>query len=83
LGCAGLVLELALRYEGFGNPPLYQADLATGYALKPSQNVVRLHGSRVLINSLGLRSAETTSHKPQGIFRVLVLGIPSLTGEAT
>jgi hypothetical protein len=67
-------LEFLLRWEGFGEPPLYQHDPVVGYTLKPSQALVRFHGARVLINSLGMRSAEISKVKGPGRIRVLVLG---------
>lgn len=69
------VFEACLRHVGFGDPPLYDYDPSVGYALQPSQNKVRLHGCRVYINSLRMRSADTSKKKPPGVdYRVLVLG---------
>ncbi len=71
----GLVLtEMILSALGFGNPPLYQSDPEVGYVLKPSQNLTRLRGARVFINSLGMRSNEVAANKPAGVYRVLLLG---------
>lgn len=67
-------LEIFLRSQGFGNPPLYTSDPSVGYFIKPSQSMYRFHGCRVFINSSGMRSNETTRRKPPGKFRVLVLG---------
>jgi hypothetical protein len=69
-----VVLELFLRWQGLGDPPLYEADPYAGYALKPTQQLTRLGGSRVHVNSLGMRSTETTRDKMPGKFRVLVVG---------
>jgi hypothetical protein len=72
LGIAAV--ELYLESRGWGHPPLYVYDPVTGYALKPSQDLTRTHGCRVVINSLGMRTHETTLSKRDGVFRVLVLG---------
>jgi hypothetical protein len=72
LGIAAV--ELYLESRGWGHPPLYVYDPVTGYALKPSQDLKRTHGCRVVINSLGMRTHETTPTKRDGGFRVLVLG---------
>jgi len=74
LGACLAGIEVYLRHLGFGDPPLYQSDPAIGYVLKPSQSSTRLHGCRVVVNSLGMRSDEVTRQKPPNMVRVLVLG---------
>jgi hypothetical protein len=68
------VLEFYFQSRGWGHPPLYVYDPVTGYALKPSQSLPRNGNCRVVINSLGMRTHETTPTKRDGVFRVLVLG---------
>ncbi len=67
-------LELYLSRLGYGDPPLYSYDPAVGYVLKPSQNLSRYRSCKVFINSLGMRSPETSLAKAPGRFRILVLG---------
>ncbi len=67
-------LEWQLRGQGWGEPPLYSYDSASGYVLKPSQNLLRSGQCRVMINGLGMRSKETSLAKQPGTLRVLVVG---------
>lgn len=71
---AGGALEVYLSRLGFGAPPLYTYDPAIGYVLKPSQDLTRYRNCKVFINSMGMRSPETSAAKPPGRFRVLVVG---------
>jgi hypothetical protein len=67
-------IEIFLRNKGYGTPPLYVFDPQIGYCIKSNQDVGRIGGSRVFINSLGMRSTEIPRSKIEGTFRVLVLG---------
>ena len=54
LGSA-IVVELLLRFLGFGNPPLYVSDERFEYIYAPNQEIFRF-GNRILINEYGMRS---------------------------
>ena len=69
-----VAIEFVLRSKGYGTPPLYVYDPVMGYRLRSNQDITRFEGCRVFINSLGMRSPETSSTKSPEVFRVLVLG---------
>jgi len=48
--------EFALRWVGLGHPVLYTTNLTSRYELAPNQNVRRFDGTRVVVDSMGLRS---------------------------
>ncbi|MBI5249954.1 MAG: hypothetical protein HY912_10715 [Desulfomonile tiedjei] len=74
-GAVSLVLaETLLRSWGYGNPPLYEYNPAVGFLLKPNQQLERSGGTKIHINNLGMRSEDTSPEKPDGVYRVLVVG---------
>jgi len=74
IAVTGLVLfEVVLRVIGLARPVLYMADAEAGYRLRPSQHV-RVLGNDIIVNQWGLRDPRPLDGKPDGAFRVLVLG---------
>jgi lysophospholipase L1-like esterase len=67
------LLESGLRYLGFGNPLLYQADPAIGYLLSPNQKVRRMN-NRIWINQYSMRSDPIAEKRPEKTLRVLLIG---------
>ncbi|NEO33843.1 MAG: SGNH/GDSL hydrolase family protein [Symploca sp. SIO3C6] len=68
-----VVLEVSLRFLGFGNPLTYLADEEIGYLLAPNQSTRRL-GNRIAINEYSMRTQSITAKRPQSTLRVLLLG---------
>ncbi len=50
-----IFIELTLRIVGFGNPVLYLNN--DNYIIKPSQEIRRFKGSKIIINKLGMRTS--------------------------
>jgi len=72
--------EVILRAEGFGpGAVVYRADPLAGYYPAPNQKVDR-YGGRVFVNNLGMRAPDFAAQKPEGTFRVLMLGDSTLWG---
>ena len=74
---AGLVIgELGLRIAGISYPVFEAYDHDRGRALKPGKAgwYYGEGGAYVQINSQGYRDVEHTKQKPQGVFRIAVLG---------
>src|SRR5947207_769993 len=73
-GC--LIAEIALRVSGYSYPEFYQPDQSRGYALRPNmQGWYRKEGAAyIVINSDGLRDQEHSLAKPEGTFRVAIMG---------
>jgi len=71
--------ELVLRSMGFGHPILYRLDPRIGYYPAPNQDVHR-YGGDIHINALGMRSRDISAEKPEGTFRILMLGDSTLYG---
>ncbi|WP_206815447.1 SGNH/GDSL hydrolase family protein [Chroococcus sp. FPU101] len=67
------LLEGSLRYVGFGNPLLYQADPEMGYILSPNQNVRRMN-KQILINNYSMRSDSVVNKRPENTLRIFLLG---------
>jgi hypothetical protein len=75
IGCIAvflLVAELAFRVMA-GDRLLYRADAEIEYLPRPNQSLVQ-RGVRFETNSWGMRSPAASESKPDGVFRVLVLG---------
>src|SRR5437773_186695 len=72
----GIVAEIVLRVAGYSYPEFYSLDQSRGYALRPrAEGWYRKEGEAyVRINSDGLRDQEHTTTKPEGIFRIAVVG---------
>lgn len=64
--------EIALRIRQ-GDHLLYHADPEIEYLPQPDQTVMQ-GGVDMRTNAWGMRSASVDAHKPEGVFRVLVLG---------
>ncbi|WP_445246234.1 SGNH/GDSL hydrolase family protein [Microcoleus sp. OTE_8_concoct_300] len=82
-GCAIASLsaiELGLRLLGFGNPALLQTDANAGYIFAPNQVVYRF-GNRLEYNQFSQRSEQIDSAKPEGTFRILMIGDSVLNGQ--
>ncbi|MEM6427203.1 MAG: SGNH/GDSL hydrolase family protein [Cyanobacteria bacterium P01_C01_bin.73] len=75
-----LSLELALRWiAGFGNPPLYVADPATGYRLAPNQSVKRF-GKQITVNQYSMRNAAIAKAPAPDSLRILLIGDSIVNG---
>jgi hypothetical protein len=72
----GVIAELALRVSGFSFPQFYQRDEVRGFSLMPgAEGWYRKEGvAYVRINSDGLRDREHAIAKPQGTFRIAIVG---------
>ena len=74
-----LILSSALAEEalhkvlGLGNNTLMQPDAAAGYVLKPDQHLYRFF-AHTDVNHLSMRSPAFAMVKPQGTYRVLLIG---------
>ena len=84
--CAGavvllLVAELVSRTVlGLGTPPLYEADAAFEYRLRPNQDVRRF-GNHIMVNRWGMRSTDFDSRKTHNNeWRVMVFGDSVVNG---
>ena len=51
-----VLTEIYLRFVGLGNPVTYDDNFVYGYSPKPNQKKIRLNGSTITINDVGLRS---------------------------
>jgi len=71
-----LIAELSLRFLNVEYPLIYKGDRDRGAALTPGvEGWIRTEGeSFVKINSQGLRDREHTEEKPDGVYRIAVLG---------
>lgn len=71
-----LLAEIVLRVAGFSYPEFYQPDAARGYALRPGKQGWYMKEGKafVAINSAGFRDRERTLAKPEGTFRIAVVG---------
>jgi hypothetical protein len=71
-----LLFELALRVIGFSDPLLYAPDPHLGWTLRPGAEGWYMGEGHayVRINSAGLRDREHSIKKPDGVYRVAVLG---------
>ena len=80
LAVLGVVIaEGTLRVKGFGKPILYVADPQIGFYPKPNQ-VTKRQGGLIEINAFGMRAPQYSREKPEGVFRVLMLGDSTLYG---
>ncbi|HEV7745524.1 MAG TPA: SGNH/GDSL hydrolase family protein [Pyrinomonadaceae bacterium] len=72
----GFVAEIALRVGGYSYPEFYQRDAVRGVSLLPgAEGWYRKEGEAyVRINSDGLRDYEHAIAKPDGTFRIAVIG---------
>jgi len=69
------VLEVGLRFCGYGNVEIYAPDPVLYWKLKPNQNCyTKVDRKSVHINSLGTRGPEFQPAKPPNTFRILCLG---------
>ena len=71
-----IVIELSLRSIGFCERNFYEYDKFTGYRLRPGffGCYITEGESQLRFNSLGMNDDETSVYKPNGQFRVAVLG---------
>jgi hypothetical protein len=71
-----VIAEIALRVAGYSFPEFYRRDEVAGFSLMPgAEGWYRKEGNaHVRINSDGLRDVEHALTKPQGTFRIAVLG---------
>lgn len=72
----GMVAEIALRVAGYSYPEFYRLDEVRGVSLLPgAEGWYRKEGEAyVRINSDGLRDQEHALAKPEGTFRIAILG---------
>jgi lysophospholipase L1-like esterase len=69
------LLELVLRFMGYGNVEIYAADPVLYWKLKPNQNCfTKIDHKPVRINSHGTRGKEFELDKPADTLRILSLG---------
>ncbi|MBE9139346.1 SGNH/GDSL hydrolase family protein [Nodosilinea sp. LEGE 07088] len=74
------IAELFLRRRyGLGTPPLYVADIRTGYRLAPNQRL-RRRGRRIEINQYSMRGPAIARQRPTDTLRVLMLGDSIVNG---
>lgn len=70
-----VLLEVVLRFLGYGNLEVYQPDPVLYWRLKPNQQCFTKIGRKpVRVNSRGTRGPEFAPAKPPGTFRILSLG---------
>ncbi len=72
-----LLLEAAMRIGGYGAPLWYRIDPQTGWSLRPNKSGWYWEDGKrnwVSINRAGFRDELHTLNKPEGTFRVAVLG---------
>jgi lysophospholipase L1-like esterase len=71
-----LLAEVALRVMGFSAPVWYRPDPQLGWTLRPGMSAWFTKEGRALVtvNEQGRRDRETTLHKPEGVYRIVVLG---------
>jgi hypothetical protein len=76
LAIGGVIAELALRVSGYSYPQFYQRDEVRGLSLRPgAEGWYSKEGEAyVRINSDGLRDREHAIAKPQGTFRIAIVG---------
>ena len=65
-----VVVEVVLRFKGFGDPPLYELDPRIEYYAK--QGSYRRHGNVVRVNAFGMRGNELRARTDQ--LRMLLIG---------
>ena len=69
------LLEVILRFNGYGNVEIYEPDPVLYWKLKPNQNCyTKVHHKPVHINSHGTRGPEFQPAKSTNILRILSLG---------
>lgn len=74
------VAEGILRMEGFGpTAVVYEIDAFAGYYPAPNQNHMR-YGGRVQTNRFGMRAPDYSEEKPEGVFRIFMIGDSTLWG---
>jgi hypothetical protein len=74
------IAEGILRAQGFGpSAVVYTVDPHAGYYPAPNQKVDR-YGGRVHTNAFGMRAPDVSADKPEGKFRILMLGDSTLWG---
>jgi lysophospholipase L1-like esterase len=71
-----LLAEIALRMMGFSAPVWYRPDPQLGWTLRPGMSAWFTKEGRALVtvNDQGRRDRETTLYKPDGVYRIAVLG---------
>jgi lysophospholipase L1-like esterase len=69
-----VVVELVLRHLGYAKHVVTVPDGRVGYRFVPNQDRETDRGQKIHINSLGMRDEEFPQQKPEGEFRVLLLG---------
>ena len=62
-----------LRWRDLADPPAFEANAQYGYLMRPNQSA-STRGHRFRINHAGLRGADFTLPKPNGVFRIVFLG---------
>jgi lysophospholipase L1-like esterase len=69
------VVEVVLRFNGYGNLEVYQPDPKLYWRLKPNQECfTKVDHKPVHVNSLGTRGREFSPQKPPDTIRILSLG---------
>ncbi|MDX2214324.1 MAG: SGNH/GDSL hydrolase family protein [Oculatellaceae cyanobacterium bins.114] len=68
-----LLIEMGLRFLGFGKPLIYIADDQIGYLIAPNQQVQRF-GKRIEINQYSMRGANILPQRSPSTLRLFLLG---------
>ena len=69
-----LLAEIVLRIAGYGDEVRYQYLPDIGWVHRPNQHALTVGRKAVRINSFGLRGPNLPLGKPDGVFRILLLG---------
>ncbi len=69
-----VIVELVLQGLGYDKRVVTVPDARVGFRLVPSQDRETPRGQKIHINALGMRDEEFPQKKPEGEFRVLLLG---------
>jgi hypothetical protein len=71
-----IAFEIVLRLVGFSSPVWYRPDPELGWTLRPGLEAWYTNegGSLVRVNSAGMRDRDHPLLKPEGVYRIAVLG---------
>ena len=80
---AVIAIEVVLRVIGIAYPEVHRLDPVLGWSPRPlvTSSSARANGAPIEINSAGFRDREHAIAKPDGVFRIVVLGDSFVAGE--